>query len=129
MQRLFIPGGPRGVAALVAGTSYVCVGTTIVKSVGNGTPTPIITGLNQPTGIAVDASGNLYVTDPGAGQVYKETLSGGTFTQSTIASVTANGIAVDGSGNIYLADTIGDSVRRRYPRSSVVLEACSLLLS
>ena len=103
------PPAPLGMAADNTGSFYVCSGTNIVKETllgGSGySQSTVVTGLSQPTGVAVDASGNLYVTDPGAGQVYKETLSGGTYAQSTIASVTANGIAVDGIGNVYIADT------------------------
>jgi len=69
-------------------------------------------------GVAVDGSGNLYVADYGTGpygnangqvlngQVYKETLSAGEYTQSTIGSgwIEPVGVAVDSSGNVYVAD-------------------------
>ena len=63
----------------------------------------LASGLNG-EGIAVDSSGNLYIC---AGNVVKkETLSGGSYTESTIGSglFGAIGIAVDGSGNVYIAD-------------------------
>jgi sugar lactone lactonase YvrE len=64
-------------------------------------------GLDHPSGIAVDKSGNLYIADTGNGRVLKETLSGGNYTQSIVVSGLSQpeGIAVDGSGNLYIADT------------------------
>ena len=39
-----------------------------------------------------------------------ETLSGGSYTQSTLFSINASGVAVDGNGNVYIADTVNNSV-------------------
>ncbi len=63
--------------------------------------------MNQPDGIAVDGSGNLYIVDSENGRVVKETLSGSVYTESTIASgfTQVSGIAVDASGNVYFADS------------------------
>ena len=65
-----------------------------------------VTGLNNPRQVAVDATGNLYIADSGNNRVLKETLSGGTYTQSTIGSGLnlPFGVAVDASGNVYIAD-------------------------
>jgi sugar lactone lactonase YvrE len=62
-------------------------------------------GANAPSAIQVDASGNLYITNT-AGALYKETLSGGIYTPTTIISGQSNieGVAVDGAGNVYFAD-------------------------
>jgi DNA-binding beta-propeller fold protein YncE len=65
-----------------------------------------VTGLNNPRQVAVDAAGNLYIADSGNNRVLKETLSGGTYTQSTIGSGlnVPFGVAVDANGNVYIAD-------------------------
>jgi sugar lactone lactonase YvrE len=80
--------------------------------------TPVVTGLAEPTGIAIDASGNLYIADTHAGALYKETPSaGGGYTQTTVATVSSPyGVAVDGAGNIYV-NSIG-TIYRETPTSS-----------
>jgi NHL repeat len=69
------------------------------------------TGLSIDHGVAVDGSGNVYIADSGNHRVLKETLSGGAYTQSTVADSSSAyqlqypyGVAVDGSGNVYIAD-------------------------
>jgi hypothetical protein len=49
--------------------------------------------------------------------VFKETLSGGNYTQSTIGSDLnyPSAVAVDGSGNIYIADAFNDRVLKETP--------------
>jgi len=64
--------------------------------------------LNNPSGVAVDASGNLYIADTYNQRVLKETFSAGSYTESTVPTSTLAypyGVTVDGSGNIYIADT------------------------
>ena len=73
-------------------------------------------GLYYPEGVAVDASGNVYIADTNGSQVFKETLSAGSYTQSVIANYATNGlefprsVTVDGSGNVYIADSSNDRV-------------------
>jgi CSLREA domain-containing protein len=74
-----------------------------------GTESMPFTGFADPQGVAVDSSGNIYIADAANGQgsaVYKETLSGGSYTQTTIGSgfFEAWAVAVDNSGNVYVAD-------------------------
>ena len=57
--------------------------------------------------IAVDGSGNVYIADNARNLIYKETLSGGGYTQSTVPTGALNdpcSVAVDGSGNLYIVD-------------------------
>jgi sugar lactone lactonase YvrE len=83
---------PSPSSAGCAATSYT--ESTIVP------PTPT---LDNPAGLAVDASGNVYVAANSGNAVYKYTLNSGTFTQSTVASVNSpDSVAVDASGNVYV---------------------------
>ena len=71
------------------------------------------TGAQNYTALASDSAGNLYVLDQTNGALYKETLSGGTYTQSTILSsglLSPMGVAVDAAGNLYITDHLKDWV-------------------
>jgi sugar lactone lactonase YvrE len=91
-----------------------------------GSATAISAKLNFPSGVAVDASGNVYIADSGNHKIRK--VSGGiisTFAGSaslgytgdggppTSASLFApQGVAVDSSGTVYIADTANNVVRK-----------------
>jgi uncharacterized protein (TIGR03437 family) len=124
---------PQGVAVDAAGNVYITdAGTGRVLEVSNGTIQKLAgTGtagfngdngpaanaqLAGPSGVAVDAAGNIYVTDGANLRVRK--VAGGTITTfagggSTLgdngpaakAQLSApEGLAVDGAGNLYIAD-------------------------
>jgi len=70
-------------------------------------------GLATPHGVAVDASGNIYIADVGNNRILKETLSGGGYVESTVASSGLNkpaGVAVDTNGNVFIADTMNSRI-------------------
>jgi serine/threonine-protein kinase len=106
---------PAGVVTTVAGTG----GTGSL----NG-PAASAT-FSEPTGVAVDASGNLYVTDASNNKI-RQISSGGTVSTfagsgamgSTDGTGTAAsfyypyGIAIDGSGNLYVADARNNKIRK-----------------
>lgn len=111
---------PAGIAVDGSGNVYVAdLDAGVFKlALSNGSylQSSIGSGFALPKGVAVDRNGNVYVSDFGnlysykggsiSGNVYKETLSDGLYTQSAIGSdwLTPYGIAVDGNGNIYVAD-------------------------
>jgi uncharacterized protein (TIGR03437 family) len=86
--------------------------------------------LNQPIGIAVDGSGNLYIADAGNNLIRKVSSSGiittvagdgsaglsGDGGPATSAQLdNPEGIAVDAAGNLYIADTVNAKVRKVSP--------------
>jgi trimeric autotransporter adhesin len=134
---------PAGVAFAPGGVVYIAdtnnqrirqVSSGIISTVaGNGTPgfsgdggAATSAGVAYPSGLVVDAGGNLYISDTGNQRVRK--LSGGTITTvagngtagysgdggaSTSATLNAPaGLAVDGAGNLYIADFSNNVVRK-----------------
>ncbi len=115
---------PAGIAVDASGNVYVAdTGNHRVQKLTNalvysstiGT-TPLTSGtgngqFSSPAGIAVDSSGNIYVSDTGNNRI-QIFNSSGTYVSQFGSSGTGNGqfsgprgIAVDSSGNIYVADT------------------------
>jgi sugar lactone lactonase YvrE len=132
---------PTGVAVDVSGNIYVAdksnhkirkitaagVVTTLAGSgtAGSADGTGTAATFNNPAGVAVDASGNIYVADKDNHKIRKITAAGvvttlagsgtdgsadGTGTAATFSL--PEGVAVDASGNIYLADTGNDKIRK-----------------
>ena len=91
---------------------------------------------NLPNGIAVDASGNLYVADEFNDTIRKMTPVGTNWVVSTLAGQvgmaglidgmgtntefsTPTGVAVDSAGNVYVADVANDVIRQITPAGYV----------
>jgi uncharacterized protein (TIGR03437 family) len=139
---------PAGIAIDPTGNVYVADrDAAVVRRISSsgaistyaGTGTPGYSGdggpaasaqLCGPLGLALDASGNLYVADTGNDVVRKISANGTIATvagnslagftaddvQATIASLNSpEGVAVDSSGNLYIADTVNDRVRMVSP--------------
>lgn len=107
----------------------------VTDSTGNGgTPVPpdTLPSFNAPTGVAVDASGNIYVADWGNNLIRKITPAGtvSTFAGSgfagyndgagNLASFTQpTGITIDPQGNLFVADAGNDLIRKINPTGTV----------
>lgn len=66
--------------------------------------------LATPWGIAIDASGNAWVTNESGTSIAQFTPSGTAATYTATGLVGAKGIAIDNSGNVWVANTAGNSV-------------------
>ena len=117
----------------------ISAGGTVTTLAGSAETTGSADGIgsaatfNEPTGIAVDSAGYVYVTDTGNSTIRKisptgtvSTLAGtvgitgatnGPGTQATFNNPV--GIAVDGQGNVYVADT-GNEIIREITSTGVV---------
>ena len=140
---------PTGVAADSSGNGYVAdTGNNII---GKVTPSGVVSTLagmagpfggsgssdgtgsaarfNSPSGVAVDASGNLYIADTGNHTIRMITPGGVVTTLSGLAGSSGSndgtgsaarfnnpkGVAVDGSGNLYVSDTGNHTIRMVTP--------------
>jgi sugar lactone lactonase YvrE len=141
---------PYGIAIDGSGNLFVTdFGNALVRKVTQGGVVTTIAGLgatpghvdgdgstarfNQPTGIAIDGSGNLYVADSGNDTIRKVTQSGSVTTIAGTAGAVGSadgmgaaarfngprGIAVDGSGNLYVADAGNSAIRKITPAGAV----------
>jgi Carbohydrate binding domain/NHL repeat len=109
-----------------AGVITTIAGNGISGSTGDGGPA-VDAALQFPTGVAVDAVGNLYITDSGNHRVRKVTPAGiissfaakgtrgfsGDGRLATVAQLASPvGLAVDVRNNLYIADTGNVRVRK-----------------
>ena len=95
---------------------------------------------NQPTGITVDRTGNLYVADTGNHTIRKISPAGESTTLAGTAGVAGSedgqgpaasfwyprGVAVDTTGNVYVAGTTNDVIRKITPAGIVTTLAAAL---
>ena len=112
----------RGLAVLAA-TAAVggFAAAQTAQFAGYETALPLTESLPQPVAVAVDAAGDVFVSDAANKEVVKLAPSGNSYSQSTVASSLAHapdGIAVDAAGNVYIADS-GDQQLYKVPWSGI----------
>lgn len=119
---------PAGVVSTLAGTT----------TGGSGDGIGAAAQFNRPSGVAVDASGNVYVGDYGNHMIRKitpegavTTLAGSTtpgFVDGTGANARFNGVAnldVNAGGNVYALDILNNAIRKITPEGVVTTLAGS----
>ncbi len=111
-----------------AAISVVTLATTALPAGAATTPkTYIAETLNEPTGLAFDQAGNLYIANIGDGTISvlpktSGTLFGRSVTADTAARIVSglsepDAVAFDPAGNLYIADYV-DSTVLVFPRTS-----------
>jgi sugar lactone lactonase YvrE len=119
---------PAGIITTVAGTGVQGSAWSFEGSAATAA------NLTWPEDVAVDASGNLYVADTGAGAIRKITPAGiiTTVAGNNTAGFSGDGgpatraqlnvptsVAVDGTGNLYFADTYNFRIRKISPDGTI----------
>ncbi|HEX3481921.1 MAG TPA: NHL repeat-containing protein [Kofleriaceae bacterium] len=134
---------PEGVAVDSSGNVYVADGNATIRKItaagvvttlagtagmpGSADGTGAAARFSEPSGVAVDSAGNVYVADSGNDAIRKITAAGAATTTLTGAADMVgsadgagsaarfrgpSGVAVDGAGNAYVADQINDTIRK-----------------
>jgi len=111
----------------------VSVSTLAGRNRGDLDGTGTAAQFNQPWGVAVDSSGNVYVADTNIHRIRKitpegrvTTIAGGPIRQPGFADGDGTearfrqpqGVAVDSSGNVYVADTYNNRIRKIAPATT-----------
>ncbi|MBI2497783.1 MAG: hypothetical protein HYV75_07695, partial [Opitutae bacterium] len=110
-----------------AGAVTTLAGTPGVSGFDDGAGSGAL--FNQPGGLTLDGSGNLYVADTGNCTIRKITAAGGVSTLAGLPTVGGDqdgtgmgaqfnqprALALDGTGNLYVADTGNSAIRKVTP--------------
>lgn len=109
-----------------AGIISTIAGTGTASSTGDGSAASSAT-LNNPSGIAIDGSGNIFIAEASGNRIRKINTSGiiSTIAGTGAASSTGDGgaatsatlnfptdIVIDGSGNLYISENSGNRIRK-----------------
>jgi sugar lactone lactonase YvrE len=119
--------GPRMGAVVLRDGSGNALATTLISGIGQGpqvvfpsnaSTNTLGSGFNMPYGLAVDASGNVYVADTFHYAVKQIVAVNGVIPSNPTINTLATGfdglndVAVDGAGNVYAADIYHNAVKK-----------------
>jgi sugar lactone lactonase YvrE len=90
------------------------VGGTILKFSPDGTRSTFATGVGLPYSLAIDPSGNLFVSDWDTGSIYKLTPKGDKSTFAT-TEIAAKVLACDQAGNLFAGVPLKNSIFKYEP--------------
>jgi sugar lactone lactonase YvrE len=127
-----LSGSRTGAVVLEDGSGNL-LATAYIQGIGVGSQIDFLPGTETavpnsawvPFGVAVDGGGDVYITDTFNNRVLEETLSAGSYTESTIPTSALNtpfGVTVDGAGNVYIADTENNRVLEETPTAGSYTE-------
>ena len=71
----------------------------------------IVTGLNDPAGVTLDALGHVFVVTGDSGKIFRAPVGGGTKAQIGTAFKRPGDIAADAAGNVFVAEYSADDVK------------------
>lgn len=130
---LLVADASANVIRMVTPGGAVSIFAGAVGNAGSADGTGSAARFNQPGGLALDASGTLFVADTGNALIRKITSTGVVTTLAGDATARGNvdgngsaarfnhpvGLAIDSAGILYVADTFTDTVRKITPGGAV----------
>ncbi len=115
------PGATRSGTLTIAGQTLTITqaGSTYIAA---GKLTPLVTsGLNSPWGVAVDATGNVYISDTDNNAIKEWTPTNDSVTTLVSSGLAGpTGVAVDAGGNVYFTDTGNNAIKEWTPTNGNV---------
>ena len=105
-------GKPESLAVDASGNVYVgdaAAGTVIEIAHDTNVATTVASGLTNPTGLAFDPAGDLFLVDSGTAELVRIPVVGGSLSYANAVSagtfISPWGLAIDGSGNLFVTDS------------------------
>ncbi|MBI3884131.1 MAG: hypothetical protein HY302_00115 [Opitutae bacterium] len=134
---LFVADSATHTIRRVAADGTVSTFAGLAGAAGTADGTGAAARFNRPTGLALDASGNLFVADTTNNTLRRITPAGAVTTLAGLAGVSGStdgtgsgalfngpaGVAVNGAGNVLVADTGNSTIRQITPAGTVTTVA------